>query len=80
MRVWSRGERVIETRRYSLHLLLSVFEVDVLPLPLYCGFLPFFVCPWAVQALAVFIEVVGEAVGEFSQAKGVVSSVSRLQS
>ena len=77
---WSGSKRVVEAWRHSFHLLLSVFEVDVLPLPLYCGFLPFFVCPWAVQALAVFIEVVGEAVGEFSQAKGVVSSVSRLQS
>ena len=64
--IWSRGERVIKTWRYSLHLLLSVLEVDVFPLSLDCRLLPFFICPWAIQAFTVLVEIVGKAVGEFS--------------
>ena len=62
----SGGERIIESRGYSFYLLPSVFEVDVFALLANCQSLPLFVVSWAVQAHAVFVEIVGEPVGEFS--------------
>ena len=57
---------VVEARGYSFDLFFSISEVNVFALSANGRILPFFVCSWAVQVHTIFVEVVWEAVSEFS--------------